>query len=78
MEKILYINFNQTDNCFFIGTKRGYQIYNTSPLKKISERIFPEGICLMTMLFKTNILLLVKKNNILKYKKRKKSFIMVW
>lgn len=62
MEKILYINFNQTDNCFFIGTKRGYQIYNTSPLKKISERIFPEGICLMTMLFKTNILLLVKKN----------------
>ena len=63
MEKILCLNFNQTDNCFFIGTSRGYQIYSTSPLKKISDRSFPEGICLMDMLFKTNILVLVKKNS---------------
>ena len=54
-----YINFNQTDNCFFIGTKRGYQIYNTSP-KKYQKEYF-SYICLMITLFKT-ILLLVKKN----------------
>ena len=62
MEKILFLKFNQTNNCFFIGTSRGYQIYSTSPLKRIADREFEEGICLMDMLFKTNILVLVKKN----------------
>ena len=47
MEKILYLDFNQTSNCFFIGTTRGYQIYTTSPLKKIADRKFEDGICLM-------------------------------
>ena len=45
MEKILYLDFNQTSSCFFIGTTRGYQIYTTSPLKKIADRKFEDGIC---------------------------------
>ena len=30
-KKIYFINFNQDNTCFCIGTDEGYEIYNTDP-----------------------------------------------
>lgn len=62
MVKIFYINFNQDRSCFCLGTEEGYTIYSTDPFKKIFERKFEEGLVCLEMLFRSNILALVKKN----------------
>tara|TARA_B100000795_G_C22783124_1_gene433331 strand:+ start:838 stop:1860 length:1023 start_codon:yes stop_codon:yes gene_type:complete len=62
MIQIFYINFNQDRSCFCLGTEEGYTIYSTDPLKKIFERKFEEGLVCLEMLFRSNILALVKKN----------------
>ena len=62
MVKILYINFNQDRSCFCLGTDEGYTIYSTNPFKKIFERKFSEGLICLEMLFRSNILAIVKKN----------------
>ena len=59
MEIILHIAFNQDGSCFCLGTKKGYLVYNTSPLKILSQKDFYEGIKIIEMLKKTNILALV-------------------
>ena len=62
-KKVFFINFNQDRSCFCLGTDEGYEIYNCNPLKKIfSKKIGENGICFISMLFRTNILALVKKN----------------
>ena len=37
-EKILYINFNQDNNCFCVGTENGYMIFNAGQYKRIFHR----------------------------------------
>ena len=37
-EKILFMNFNQDFNCFYIGTETGYIIYNVDKYKRIFHR----------------------------------------
>ena len=61
-KKIYFINFNQDKSCFIVGTDEGYEIYNTDPFKKIvSKKMGKIGICYSVMLFRTNILGLIKK-----------------
>ena len=59
MENILHIAFNQDGSCFCLGTNKGYIIYNISPLKKLCQREFKDGIKIIEMLKKTNILAIV-------------------
>ena len=59
MEIILHIAFNQDGSCFCLGTNKGYLIYNISPLKKLCQREFKDGIKIIEMLKKTNILAIV-------------------
>ena len=56
MEIILHIAFNQDGSCFCLGTNKGYLIYNISPLKKLCQREFKDGIKIIEMLKKLNIL----------------------
>ena len=37
-EKILYINFNQDYDCFYVGTEEGYIICNVEKYKRIFHR----------------------------------------
>ena len=37
-EYMLYVNFNQDNSCFAIGTEKGFHIYNTFPYKEIFSR----------------------------------------
>ena len=63
METILHISFNQDGSCFCLGTKKGFFVYNTSPLQLLSFREFNEGINIVEMLKKTNILALVEESD---------------
>lgn len=58
-ENILHISFNQDGSCFCLGTNKGFIVYNTSTLKKIIQREFNEGIKIVEMLKRTNILAFV-------------------
>lgn len=73
ISKIVYfINFNQDNSCFCIGTDEGYEIYNCEPFKKIKKKnIPPYGIAYIAMLYRTNILALIKKNGLEDEKKEK-------
>lgn len=37
-ENMLYVNFNQDNSCFAIGTEKGFHIYNSYPYKEIFNR----------------------------------------
>ena len=37
-ETMLYVNFNQDNSCFAIGTEKGFHIYNSYPYKEIFNR----------------------------------------
>ena len=57
-KQIHFINFNQDSSCFCFGTDEGYELYNCNPLKCIKKKkIGKYGICYITMLYKTNILI---------------------
>ena len=60
---ILSTQFNQDGSCFIIITSNGFRIYNTEPYKNSFEKIIPEGVHLYEMLFRTNIMAIVKKDN---------------
>ena len=63
MEAILHISFNQDGSCFCLGTKKGFFVYNASPVKLLSFRGFDKGIYIIEMLKKTNILALVEEGD---------------
>mgnify|MGYP002626542086 FL=1 len=63
-EKILHISFNQDGSCFCLGTNKGFIVYNTSTLKKIIQREFNEGIKIVEMLKRTNIIAFVGNGDI--------------
>ena len=60
---ILCTQFNQDGSCFIIITSNGFRIYNTEPYKKSFEKIIPEGVHLFEMLYRTNIMAIVKNDN---------------
>ena len=64
MESILHIAFNQDGSCFCLGTRKGFIVYSTSPIQILSQRDFNEGISIVEMLKKTNILALVGEDDL--------------
>lgn len=76
-KKIYFINFNQDKSCFIVGTDEGYEIYNTDPFKKIvSKKMGKLGICYAVMLFRTNILGLIRKNT--HTEDRNENILTIW
>ena len=61
--EILSTQFNQDGSCFIIITPNGFRIYNTEPYKKSFEKIIPKGIHLFEMLYRTNIMAIIKNND---------------
>ena len=62
-KKIYFLNFNQDNTCFCIGTDEGYELYNCEPLKRIKKKKYGKyGICYIAMLYRTNILGLIEKS----------------
>ena len=37
-DKLLFVGFNQDNQCFSVGTNRGFRIYNTEPFSLNFER----------------------------------------
>jgi WD40 repeat protein len=55
----LYFSFNQCNSHFACALKDGFCIVNTEPLKVETKRVFKQGIGIVEMLFRSNILALV-------------------
>lgn len=56
---VLYISINQTHECIAIGTEIGFSIYNIDPYKLRYKNHFGEGIGIVEILLKSNIVALV-------------------
>ena len=56
---ILYVNFNQDNSCFAVGTQTGFRIINTIPFKNNFCRDMNGGIGVIEMLNRSNIVALI-------------------
>lgn len=71
-----YLSFNQTQDCFSVGTDDGFRIYNCSPFRETFRREFSSGgIGMVEMLFRCNILALVGGGKNPLYRPHK---VMIW
>ena len=62
--RIHFLNFNQDKTYFCVGTDDGYEIYNCDPFKLLLKKaVPPNGVCCLSMLYKTNVIAYVKKDN---------------
>jgi WD repeat-containing protein 45 len=61
LSDMLWIDVNQDQSCFVVGTETGYRIYQTDPLEHTHSRVFPGagGLGIVGMLFRSNVLALV-------------------
>jgi hypothetical protein len=59
-EEVLCISFNQDKSCIACGTNYGYKIYSTKNFQKVGDRDMDCAIARIQMLFRSNLLLLVK------------------
>lgn len=60
MEVVLCISFNQDKSCIAIGTNYGYKVFNAKNFKKIGEKDLDMPIAKICMLFRSNLLILVR------------------
>lgn len=60
LEGVLCISFNQDKSCIALGTNYGYKIYNSRNFKKIGEKDLDMPIARIQMLYRSNLLLLVR------------------
>lgn len=61
-EKVLCLSFNQKKDCIAMGTNFGYKIYNAKNYRLIGERDLDMPISRIQMLFRSNLLLLVRSS----------------
>lgn len=59
-EVVICISFNQDKTCIAIGTNYGYKIFNARNFKKIGERDLDMPIAKIQMLYRSNLILIVK------------------
>lgn len=59
-EVVICISFNQDKTCIAIGTNYGYKIFNAKNFKKIGERDLDMPIAKIQMLYRSNLILIVK------------------
>lgn len=55
---LTYMSFNQDSSCIALGTTKGIRTYSTTPFKSLYTRNFPEGINIVSMLYRSSILAL--------------------
>jgi hypothetical protein len=72
---LLFIGFNQDNECFTVCTNNGFIIYNVNPFVEIIRRIFNDGIGQIEMLFQCNIMALVGGGLNPRYPKNK---VILW
>lgn len=59
-EAVLCISFNQDKTCIALGTNYGYKIFNSRNFKKVGERDLDMPVARIQMLYRSNLILLVK------------------
>jgi len=72
---ILHVSFNQDNTCLAVGTQTGFFVCDTNPLNLRFTRQFDEGIGIVEMLFRCNILALVGGGNRPRYQP---NCVMIW
>ena len=74
-EQCLYSTFNQDSSCFCIGTKKGFRIYNTYPVRCLQKREIDGGISIIEILNRCNVLALVGTGDNPKFSQNK---VILW
>jgi len=73
--ELLFAGFNQDNQCFSVGTNKGFRIYNTDKFSLKFERILDMEIAMVIMLYRTNIIALVGSDNNINNKRNK---LIIW
>ena len=71
----IYISFNQSEKYACFGTSIGFYIYALNPFKKILSRKIELGISLVKMLYESNIIVFVGRNDTGLYPNNK---LIIW
>ena len=58
-----YISFNQTEKYACFGTDIGFYIYSLNPFRKILSRKIDSGVSIVKMLYESNIIIFVGKED---------------
>ena len=53
--ELLYAEFNQDNQCFSVGTNKGFRIYNTDKFSFKFERLLNMEIAMVIMLYNKSI-----------------------
>jgi WD40 repeat protein len=61
LNDVLFVDFNQDQSCFVVGTESGYNIFQVDPLQHTHSRKFEgaAGVGIVAMLYRSNVLALV-------------------
>ncbi|KAK2959107.1 putative WD repeat domain phosphoinositide-interacting protein 2 [Blattamonas nauphoetae] len=58
-KEVTFLNFNQTNSCLIVGTKKGYSLWRTHPFDQCTRGFIEHPIHLCEMYFSTSLLAVV-------------------